>query len=727
LDTVNWDRRATRLQVELAELGMANIRQTPQGDARPCGDRTFRKVDLIPAIPWPTWASIYFLLYPPLSQGEFGDSQAPMPMSPMGTDDWVQLFGDFHKRQVARGIERALTGDYVVPLRDDSTLPILIPAAGFPLFRTFPTCTTGSGCTGSGLGRLLCQVGSFGRNLATAFIRGLQRLGHVAVVALLKAVGLDPGDVDRFFSRLARLAANAFSIGRGILFNPFRYAQRLIEGIPQGFQRFVGNFQSNILKSLYQWLFMPPSNAPLPNVPDGPSPAPTNAIGNLLSDLDWPSGLPTPSAVDLLFFFLSVLGFGTIKRNLNNLSNRPTQVQRLFDALQHKNLSNLNQFLTDNRIDLNPQRLTDEALRVTITTMQRELTVQLPALIAGLATRSFPPIGPILAAIQFVFTNISHILAFLETIGEALLAAVGQAAAAVAQAVEGVLKKLVDLLLRLIGSLIPQIPQILQRMGQAIERLRCRVKMGICPWLIPLGIGGVAGCGAAAQAGGGGQGAQGVAAAGAACALLATQQQQDPCSQAGLTANQRKWFYGRVVSVLDRRPRQTSNNTCTGTPTGTTNQRVVTRMVAWITSTGGGDFAKTAATDWVRCVLGQTSDQAGHVLGNLLGGKGERPPATIRPDCQGVTGADCFNIFPQNPSRNQGRMRWREQQVSRQVRPGNRVCVEIQLLYSGSNFDPLLPGRPGEVIYDVWVNYQQNPGDFNDPSRTWIPNIPNPK
>jgi hypothetical protein len=120
-------------------------------------------------------------------------------------------------------------------------------------------------------------------------------------------------------------------------------------------------------------------------------------------------------------------------------------------------------------------------------------------------------------------------------------------------------------------------------------------------------------------------------------------------------------------------------------------------------------------------------DHAGHVIGNLLGGKGEAPPATLRPDCVGVTGANCFNIFPQDPNRNQGRMRWREQQVSMQVRAGNRVCVQIQLVYSGAHYDPLLPGRPGGIVYDVWVNYQQNPGDLNNTGRGWIPNIENPK
>ena len=180
-----------------------------------------------------------------------------------------------------------------------------------------------------------------------------------------------------------------------------------------------------------------------------------------------------------------------------------------------------------------------------------------------------------------------------------------------------------------------------------------------------------------------------------------------------------------MVSVVDRRPRR--NNICTGDPTGTINQRVITKVVAWITSTGGGDIAKPAATDWVRCVVGQLSDEAGHVIGNLLGGKGEGPPAALRrPDCDGVAGANCFNIFPQNRRANRGKLRWRDQQVSMQLR-GNRVCIQIELVYSGENYDPLLPGRPGKLIYDVWVNYVQKPGDFNNPAGQWVPTIDNPK
>jgi hypothetical protein len=43
------------------------------------------------------------------------------------------------------------------------------------------------------------------------------------------------------------------------------------------------------------------------------------------------------------------------------------------------------------------------------------------------------------------------------------------------------------------------------------------------------------------------------------------------------------------------------------------------------------------------------------------------------------------------------------------------------------NYDPLLPGRAGKLIYDVWVNYVQNPRDFNNVAREWVPTIENPK
>jgi RHS repeat-associated protein len=80
---------------------------------------------------------------------------------------------------------------------------------------------------------------------------------------------------------------------------------------------------------------------------------------------------------------------------------------------------------------------------------------------------------------------------------------------------------------------------------------------------------------------------------------------------------------------------------------------------------------------------GNANDDAGHLIGRLLGGPGS---------------AGSGNTFPQDPTINRGQYRQYERTIADQLRAGNDVFVRVTLRYPGNST------RPSGVVYDVRVN-----------------------
>ncbi|HUO10233.1 MAG TPA: DNA/RNA non-specific endonuclease [Phycisphaerae bacterium] len=97
---------------------------------------------------------------------------------------------------------------------------------------------------------------------------------------------------------------------------------------------------------------------------------------------------------------------------------------------------------------------------------------------------------------------------------------------------------------------------------------------------------------------------------------------------------------------------------------------------------GNGTPTTVAARDLAQS-LGNATDDAGHAIGNNLGGPGD---------------ADSGNIFPQDPSVNRGAYRQFEQQIAGRVQNGDQVYVRVVPQYT--------PGatRPSQIVYQVRIN-----------------------
>src|SRR5258708_7368926 len=83
--------------------------------------------------------------------------------------------------------------------------------------------------------------------------------------------------------------------------------------------------------------------------------------------------------------------------------------------------------------------------------------------------------------------------------------------------------------------------------------------------------------------------------------------------------------------------------------------------------------------------LGNSTDDAGHAVGQNLGGPG---------------GVRSGNIFPQNPSINRGDFRDFEKEIAARVLAGDTVYVRIIPQYQG------LATRPYKIVYQVRINGQ---------------------
>jgi hypothetical protein len=92
--------------------------------------------------------------------------------------------------------------------------------------------------------------------------------------------------------------------------------------------------------------------------------------------------------------------------------------------------------------------------------------------------------------------------------------------------------------------------------------------------------------------------------------------------------------------------------------------------------------------------LGNSTDDAGHLIGKLLGGPG---------------GKKAGNFFPQNLSVNRGAFRDLEGYVASQVAAGKNVQVKVNLKYPGSST------RPSKIVYQVRVDGTTTPYTFLNP------------
>jgi hypothetical protein len=100
-----------------------------------------------------------------------------------------------------------------------------------------------------------------------------------------------------------------------------------------------------------------------------------------------------------------------------------------------------------------------------------------------------------------------------------------------------------------------------------------------------------------------------------------------------------------------------------------------------------------AARRYVRAI-GNANDDAGHLIGRLLGGPG---------------GARSGNIFPQNPHVNRGAFAQFESDLADVVRQGNDVTLRVKLVYYGS------ATRPDKVIYQArWGGRTQIVEEFSN-------------
>jgi hypothetical protein len=92
--------------------------------------------------------------------------------------------------------------------------------------------------------------------------------------------------------------------------------------------------------------------------------------------------------------------------------------------------------------------------------------------------------------------------------------------------------------------------------------------------------------------------------------------------------------------------------------------------------------------------LGNATDDAGHAIGQNLGGLG------------GVRGG---NIFPQAPSVNRGAFNQFEQQIVRRVEAGDNVFTRVVPKYRAGET------RPFEILYQVRINGQTISRTFPNP------------
>jgi hypothetical protein len=120
-----------------------------------------------------------------------------------------------------------------------------------------------------------------------------------------------------------------------------------------------------------------------------------------------------------------------------------------------------------------------------------------------------------------------------------------------------------------------------------------------------------------------------------------------------------------------------AHNLC---PTVTTIGNRISRVKAKILLSDLG--TGTGTTQAARGAM-EAGDDAGHIVGRQLGGKG------------GITSD---NIFSQNPHINRGDFARHESWVAEQVRAGKNVEVDVQLHYQQGN------GRVSRITYDTYVN-----------------------
>ena len=108
------------------------------------------------------------------------------------------------------------------------------------------------------------------------------------------------------------------------------------------------------------------------------------------------------------------------------------------------------------------------------------------------------------------------------------------------------------------------------------------------------------------------------------------------------------------------------------------------------TGTGTTDAARKKAR-----AQGKDTDDAGHAIGNNLGGPG---------------GATSGNIFPFDPGVNRGEFSQFEQDVADEVKAGKDVQVEVSPNYSSPDAT-----RPTSVTYTVTVDGVTTSRDFDNP------------
>ena len=95
-----------------------------------------------------------------------------------------------------------------------------------------------------------------------------------------------------------------------------------------------------------------------------------------------------------------------------------------------------------------------------------------------------------------------------------------------------------------------------------------------------------------------------------------------------------------------------------------------------------GTVTNPSSRNWVQNIMGNPTDQAGHVIGNRLGGPG---------------GYTTGNIFPQNPAINTGAYRVFEGRIYDHVSAGNQVNITVNLRYANDQST-----RPFEIDYKVY-------------------------
>lgn len=93
-------------------------------------------------------------------------------------------------------------------------------------------------------------------------------------------------------------------------------------------------------------------------------------------------------------------------------------------------------------------------------------------------------------------------------------------------------------------------------------------------------------------------------------------------------------------------------------------------------------YGGTGTTDAARALT--APDDAGHIIGRLLGGQG---------------GATSNNIFAQLPAVNRGAFRQHEAWVAAQVRAGKKVQVRVDLIYPNAT-----TARPSRILYYTTVD-----------------------